>query len=435
MEAQRDTSVLEVGYARPRAHSIHPSLAPAIALAPRPSVPEVRSQIPAEISARSLLLGMAVFVGALLLYAGALCCVLLAPWWPLQIVCSVLAGLFIATVFVVGHDACHGSLTPYEGLNQLLGRIAFLPSWTPYTAWEFAHNRVHHAFTNLRGKDYAWAPLSKPEYDRLSALGRWLQRHYRSLWGLGSYYLIEYWLAHLLFPTKAERQDMKRPLGFALDLVSVLVFIALELWALSLWCHTLVPSPSFWGPFTSLPAVLLVAIVLPFAVWNWGMAFAIFQHHTHPRAVWYAAREEWDFFAGQVESTVHAQMPRWLEWVSACIMQHTAHHVNRRIPLYRLARSQGYLERAYAEQIIIEPWSFAALGRTLARCQLYDYDNHRWLNFKGRQTIGPNPIMREFKLHGLQRGRRSSSGRAVGIAVEALDTHSRQDAKHTAPAT
>jgi acyl-lipid omega-6 desaturase (Delta-12 desaturase) len=371
-----------------------------------------------------------VFLGALLLYAGALAGVLLAPWWPLQIACSIVAGLFIATVFVVGHDACHGSLTPYEGLNAVLGRIAFLPSWTPYTAWEFAHNRVHHAFTNLRGKDYAWAPLSKPEYDRLSSPRRWLQRHYRSLWGLGSYYFIEYWLRHLVLPCKAERQAMKRPLGFALDLVLVLLFMTLQIGALCLWAQRLSPSPSFWGSFTSVPALLLVAIGLPFVVWNWGMAFAIFQHHTHPRAVWYAAREEWDFFAGQVESTVHAQMPRWLEWVSACIMQHTAHHVNRRIPLYRLARSQGYLERAYGEQIIVEPWSFAALGRTLARCQLYDYENHRWLNFKGRQTIGPNPIMRELKLRGLHRGRRSSPEQE---SVTAIDPSSRHGAKQTAP--
>jgi len=144
-------------------------------------------------------------------------------------------------------------------------------------------------------------------------------------------------------------------------------------------------------------------IALPFLVWNWGMGFAIFQHHTHPRAVWYAGREEWDFFAGQVESTVHAGMPRWLEWISAFIMQHTAHHVNWRIPLYRLAQSQRFLERAYANEIIVEPWRLIAVGETLARCKLYDYENHRWLNFKGRPTTEPNPAMREFKERGLPR--------------------------------
>ena len=49
-----------------------------------------------------------VFLAALILYCAAVAAVLLAPWWPLQIACAILAGLFIATSFVVGHDACHG---------------------------------------------------------------------------------------------------------------------------------------------------------------------------------------------------------------------------------------------------------------------------------------------------------------------------------------
>lgn len=162
----------------------------------------------------------------------------------------------------------------------------------------------------------------------------------------------------------------------------------------------------FLGAVHLLPGFVLTVIVLPFLVWNWGMGAAIFQHHNHPRVVWYANREEWDFFAGQVESTAHAQMQRWFDWISAFIMQHTAHHVNRRIPLYRLSESQRHLERVYPDQIIIEPWSFSALGKTLARCKLYDYENHRWLNFQGRQTIGPNPIMRELKEQGFERGNR-----------------------------
>ena len=383
----------------------------------RPTVLEVRAQIPAEVSARSLALGLTVLFAAMVVYCAAVAAVLLAPWWPVQIACAILAGLSIATVFVVGHDACHGSLTPYDPLNKVLGRIAFLPSWTPYTSWEFAHNRVHHSYTNLRGKDYAWAPLSKQEYDRLSRARRWLQRYYRSLWGLGSYYLIEYWLKHLMFPTKQERREMKQPVAFAFDLILVLVFMAAQIGGLYAWCQTLTPSEGFWGPFTSVPALLLTGIVLPFLVWSWGMAFAIFQHHNHPRAVWYAVREEWDFFAGQVESTVHAQMPRWLEWISAFIMQHTAHHVNRRIPLYRLSESQRYLERSYTDKIIVEPWSFTAVGKTLARCKLYDYENHRWLNFQGRQTVGPNPMMREFKERGYLRGNRRDSESPHGDAA------------------
>jgi omega-6 fatty acid desaturase (delta-12 desaturase) len=408
MEPQQTASSIEATYSPLPAERISREKTTTAAPLTRPTIPEVRAQIPAEVTMRSLPLGLTTFLGAAALYCAAIAAILLAPWWPLQIGCATLAGMFIATIFVVGHDACHGGLTPHDSLNKLLGRIAFLPSWTPYTSWEFAHNRVHHSYTNLRGKDYAWAPFSKEEYDRLPGSRRRLERHYRSVWGFGSYYLIEYWLKHLMFPPNQERQEMKRSVTFALDLVLVFAFIVAQIWGLYAWSETLGPSERFWGPFTSFPTLLITVIVLPFLVWNWGMGVAIFQHHNHPRAVWYATREEWDFFAGQVESTVHAQMPRWIDWISAFIMQHTAHHVNSRIPFYRLSEAQRHLERAYRDEIIVEAWRFTAVGKTLARCKLYDYESHRWLNFKGRPTTEPNPAMSE--LH--ERGHRRVNGRA-----------------------
>ena len=71
---------------------------------------------------------------------------------------SLVAALWIARLFVIGHDACHGSYTPNKTLNGWIGRIAFLPSLTPYSLWEVGHNLAHHGFTNLKGRDYVWTP-------------------------------------------------------------------------------------------------------------------------------------------------------------------------------------------------------------------------------------------------------------------------------------
>ena len=66
--------------------------------------------------------------------------------------------LWIARLFVIGHDACHGSYTPSKVLNGWIGRIAFLPSLTPFSLWDVGHNLAHHGFTNLKGRDYVWTP-------------------------------------------------------------------------------------------------------------------------------------------------------------------------------------------------------------------------------------------------------------------------------------
>lgn len=363
----------------------------------RPNVPEVRGQIPAEIRGRSLIRGVAVFLLAGVAYGLTLWGALAAPWWPLQIFFGLINGLLIGSFFIVGHDACHDSLTPYTWLNQILGRIAFLPSLTPYITWEYAHNRIHHSYTNWRVRDYAWAPFSKAEYDRLPRWRQWMEQHYRSLAGLGSYYLIEYWLKHLMFLSGEERREMKRPLTYLFDLVLVLSFLVAEAAFVLWWCVQQTPTEGALGAFTSPAALIPVAIVVPFLAWNWFMSFAIFQHHNHPRVAWFLDRDEWDFFAGQVECTTHVGMPWWLEILTGHIMQHTAHHVDMRIPLYRLVASQSCLEAAYPTDVVVQRWSFRLLGQTLARCKLYDFENHRWLNFRGKPTSEPNPVLMALK--------------------------------------
>ena len=78
----------------------------------------------------------------------------------LKVLCALAAGFVIGRLFIIGHDACHQSLTPHRELNKVLGRIAFLPSLTPYSLWDTGHNVVHHGYTNLKGVDFVWTPLT-----------------------------------------------------------------------------------------------------------------------------------------------------------------------------------------------------------------------------------------------------------------------------------
>jgi omega-6 fatty acid desaturase (delta-12 desaturase) len=69
------------------------------------------------------------------------------------------------------------------------------------------------------------------------------------------------------------------------------------------------------------------------------------------------------------------------------IMEHTAHHVDTRIPLYNLTAAQAGVEEAFgAENVISERFSLAGMARTFRTCQLYDFEKHQWLSFDGRPT-------------------------------------------------
>ena len=84
-------------------------------------------------------------------YGGSLAGVALVDAAGGKLAFGILLGLSISFLFVIGHDACHDSLTPSHRLNQWLGRLCFMPTLHPFVCWELGHNRLHHGTTNLRG--------------------------------------------------------------------------------------------------------------------------------------------------------------------------------------------------------------------------------------------------------------------------------------------
>ena len=145
--------------------------------------------------------------------------------------------------------------------------------------------------------------------------------------------------------------------------------------------------PGGWWAVTI--ELILAGVIVPFLLWNWLMGFVVFQHHTHPRVPWYGNEDDWSFYAGQVQSVVHIEMPRPVELVLHNIMEHTAHHVDPRIPLYNLEDAQKKLEHAYAGDIVVVPFTWRGYFHTLRTCRLFDYANHCWLDWNGSPTTEP----------------------------------------------
>lgn len=345
-----------------------------------PNAGEIRQQVPADCWRRSTVRALALFTPFAALYVVSLTTAAIAPNWPLRLFAAVTNAVALAVLFVLGHDACHGAFTPHRRLNALLGRLAFLPAWHPFAGWEHAHNHVHHAWTNFRRKDYAWAPLTKREYDRLSAFEQWKLRRYRSPLGFGAYYFWEVYVKRTLFPSRAFWGRGKRTTMW-LDLALTAAFIVAQAVFIYALARRFAPAESPW-------LILAVAQWLPFVIWNWLIGFLIFLHHTHPRAPWFDDRAEWSFFAGQVQGTVHVVFPPGVNWLIQHIMEHTAHHADPKIPLYELPVAQRSLEQAYPSDIVVHAFTMRTLRETVRVCQLYDFDHHCWLSYSGERTSG-----------------------------------------------
>lgn len=303
--------------------------------------------------------------------------VVASSYWQ-RIMCGSMAGLAIGMLFVVGHDACHGSYTRHQWLNRMLGRIAFLPALHAFSLWSLGHNQIHHRFTNLKSEDYVWRPYSKAEFDQLPHSRQWLERLYRTMPGLGLYYAVEIWWRKMIFPN--QREVPERRAAFFWDSCLVLAFAFSQAVGV-IWLGNEAGAPWLCSVTFSL--------VLPFCVWNWLMGFAIFQHHTHPGVAWFENVEEWNYWESQIAGTTHVRFPKFFSLLFHNIMEHTAHHAFTGVPFYNLIKAQAAIEFAYGGQVKVVPWTVPGFRDTLRQCKLYDYQHHVWTDFEGNVTSAP----------------------------------------------
>jgi len=301
--------------------------------------------------------------------------VALIPNLLVKIILGNVAGFWIGRLFILGHDACHQSFTPHRELNKVLGRIAFLPSLTPYSLWEVGHNVVHHGQTNLKGFDFVWAPASLEEFQAMSTWRQALERLYRSGWGPVVYYIVEIWWNKMFFPNQKHMPSTRKVFFKDNLLVSAFGIV----WITSLCFAAIATSQS-------ILTILLCGFVIPYLFWNGMIGWVVYVHHTHPSVSWYDNKSEWLRAQPFVSTTVHLTFNHNFGASMHHIMEHTAHHVDMGVPLYHLKDAQEKLEELLPGRIIKQPFSWAWYFETAKLCKLYDYKNKWWTDFDGNKT-------------------------------------------------
>lgn len=296
----------------------------------------------------------------------------------IKLCCSLITGFIIGRLFIIGHDACHQSLTTHRRLNRWIGRLVFLPSLTPYSLWDIGHNMVHHGYTNLKGVDFVWHPKSLEEFQILAPWRQKLERLYRSGWVPGLYYMVEIWWKRMYFPSR--RQMPTRRAVFFLD--GLLVTAAATGWIIGLTLAAVSTGQSIF-------LLLMTGFIVPFLFWNAMIGFVVYVHHTHVDIGWYEEKKDWAAAQPFVSTTVHLTFRYRIGALLHNIMEHTAHHVDMSVPLYRLKEAQKILEARLPGRIVIQKFSWCWYFETVKRCQLYDFKRRCWIDFSGHPTSDP----------------------------------------------
>lgn len=236
-------------------------------------------------------------------------------WWGLALVAP--AAAFLVRLFMIQHDCSHGAFFPHKGLNDWVGRVIGVLTLTPHDYWRHAHV-VHHATSGALDRRTLGAveTLTVREYlalPRLKQLGYRLYRHPLVMFGLGPAYL--FLLQHRL-PVGLMRQGWRPWISVQTTNLGIAIVVAgmIALFGLA--------------PFLLiyLPIMLLASSI---GVW------LFFVQHQFEHTYW-ARGKAWDFQEAALRGSSHYDLPAVLRWFTANIGIHHVHHLNSRIPYYRL---------------------------------------------------------------------------------------------------
>jgi omega-6 fatty acid desaturase (delta-12 desaturase) len=352
-----------------------------VALTPTAGPSEAVLQDIAALAAkrRSLHEGLTVFGVHFALYLATLVgAVAPLPLW-LNLVFAAANGVFIALLFIIGHDAGHGSLVPGRNWNLWLSRISFLPCVHAASLWRVTHNKRHHARTNLKGVDAVWAPMGVQEYKNSHPARCFLERIYRGPAGPLIYYYGEFWIHRVLLPLAPEvRRDWKR---HAPDSAFALAGFYLTLSAIALAGNLFAPERPLW-------LVLLVGWAMPFAIWNYLMAFTIYLNHTHPSIPWFCDEMSWKAQRMVQGDTASVIMPITIAPLYTKVMAHSVHHMQPGVPVYALPQAEGLLKTGYSGMVeyMLTLGAYRSIYKT---CKLFDFERMCWTDFNGVPTAWP----------------------------------------------
>lgn len=352
-------------------------LEPVLPVSPIPHRKIIRSWL-SPVAKHNTMLALLLVACDVLLFGMAIFATVWFQQVAIKLCFSLITGFIIGRLFIIGHDACHQSLTTHRRLNRWIGRFVFLPSLTPYSLWDTGHNMVHHGYTNLKGFDFVWQPKSLEEFQSLSPWQQKLERLYRSGWAPGLYYMIEIWWTRMYFPGRAQ-MPTRRAVFFRDGL---LVSAAAACWIGALTLAAL-------SSGQSVLLLVLTGFVVPFLFWNAMIGFVVYVHHTHVGIAWYEDKKTWAAAQPFVSTTVHLTFRYRIGSLLHHIMEHTAHHVDMSVPLYRLKAAQKILETRLPGRIVIQNFSWRWYFDTARRCKLYDFKRRCWINFAGEPSSEP----------------------------------------------
>ena len=243
----------------------------------------------------------------------------LAPVWPLRLFFSVVSALLMVRAFITYHDYMHSAILPRSRIAWFLFHAYAALALTPPRSWKKSHNYHHGHVGKIAGASVGAFPVVTTdmwrESSRSSRAAYRIERHPLTvLAGYLTIFLISITLLPLLRNPVRHWDSLPVLLGH----VALIAF---------LWV--------FGGFDTAFFVVLL-----PMTVASMIGSYLFFAQHSF-EDMRILSEEDWTYYRAAMESSSYMKLNALMSWFTGNIGYHHIHHLNVKIPFYRLPEAMN----------------------------------------------------------------------------------------------
>ena len=243
----------------------------------------------------------------------------LAPGWPIRLLFSVLSALLMVRAFIMYHDYMHNAILSRSRPAWWLFRLYSALALTPPRSWQKSHNFHHGHVGKIDAPSIGAFALMTTDMWREASLAKRIayrvERH--PLTVLGGYFTI-FFLSVTLLPL------LRNP---ARHWDSLLVLLGHGTLIAVLW---------ILGGFD----VAFFVVLLPMTIASAIGSYLFFAQHSF-EDMHVLPTETWTSRRAALESSSYLKLNKVMSWFTGNIGYHHIHHLNVRIPFYRLPEAMA----------------------------------------------------------------------------------------------
>jgi omega-6 fatty acid desaturase (delta-12 desaturase) len=277
--------------------------------------------------------------------------------WGIRAASSFLAGLVGVRMFIIYHDYQHRAILRDSPVAGLLMGLYGVITLAPPSVWNHSHDQHHKNNSQTFAANVGSYPIMTTHaYASALSAQRFVYgaaRHPLTI-ALG-YFTVFIWRMCLRPFVLSPRKHFDGGLALLLNLA-----LMTYLWMAGL-------------------DVMLLGMIVPLVVASSLGAYLFYAQHNYPTAK-LKPQSEWNHVEAALHSSSYIAMSPLMNWFTGNIGYHHVHHLNARIPFYRLPEAMTALEELQS------PGTTSLNPRDIAAClrlKLWSPDKERFVGFNG----------------------------------------------------